>query len=55
MGQTVWEKHAFYPNGKHIINWQGRSGNGADLPSGLYFFTIQSSKKSLRQKILYLK
>ncbi|MBL7014079.1 MAG: T9SS type A sorting domain-containing protein [Candidatus Marinimicrobia bacterium] len=55
MGQTVWKKNAFYPIGNHILNWQGRRGDGTDLPSGLYFFTIQSPEKSLRQKILYLK
>jgi len=55
MGQTVWNKKAFYPTGNHILNWQGRRTNGTELPSGLYFFTLQSSEKSLRQKILYLK
>jgi hypothetical protein len=41
--------------GLHKIRWDGRYYNGREVPSGLYFYNLQSGDVVLSNKLMYLK
>ncbi len=47
-----------YERGQHILHWNGRSRSGTDLPSGIYFYRLQtpdSGVTSPAKKMLLIK
>ncbi|MCM2272596.1 MAG: C25 family cysteine peptidase, partial [candidate division Zixibacteria bacterium] len=44
-----------YAAGRHSIEWNGRGANGAPLPTGLYFYRLRASDRSITRKTLLLK
>jgi|SaaInlStandDraft_4_1057021.scaffolds.fasta_scaffold16897_1 hypothetical protein len=44
-----------YATGLHTINWDGTDENGNSIPSGLYFYSLESSNKIELKKITILK
>jgi hypothetical protein len=45
----------FMPAGGHTIQWDGRSGNGLRLPSGIYLLRMQAGDFSETRKIHLVK
>lgn len=43
------------PAGHYVVQWNGRDDAGHDLPSGLYFCTIQAGRFSYTNKLILLK
>jgi len=41
--------------GSHTIHWNGKDHFGVDVPSGLYFYRIQSNNRVLTKKMMLLK
>ncbi|MBT4686373.1 MAG: T9SS type A sorting domain-containing protein [Candidatus Marinimicrobia bacterium] len=41
--------------GSHIIHWSGKDQSGVNVPSGLYFYRIQSNNRVLTKKMMLLK
>jgi len=41
--------------GSHRIHWNGKNQLGVDVPSGLYFYRIQSNNRVLTKKMMLLK
>jgi hypothetical protein len=41
--------------GDHRVDWNGRHDNGADLPSGVYFYRLRAGKTTLSRKMILLR
>jgi hypothetical protein len=41
--------------GPHSVVWDGRDANGAEVPSGVYFYRLQTEEFSQTRKMLLLK
>lgn len=41
--------------GTHVVTWNGRDGRGMQLPSGVYFYTLNASGFAASKKMLMLK
>jgi hypothetical protein len=41
--------------GTHVVTWNGRDGRGLQLPSGVYFYKLESATFSAARKMLMLK
>lgn len=56
VGQKVEElQNGQQASGTYTVTWDGRDGNGRDLPSGLYFYRIQTSNASVTKSVVLLK
>jgi hypothetical protein len=45
----------YFNRGEYRIRWNGKSGNGAALASGLYFFRIKIADQSKTVKLMMVK
>ncbi|HSQ60968.1 MAG TPA: FlgD immunoglobulin-like domain containing protein [Acidobacteriota bacterium] len=52
--RTLFETRAL-PAGRHEVRLDGRGPNGAMLPSGVYFYAVETSEGTVRGKISILK
>jgi spore coat protein A len=41
-----------FPEGQHVLTWDGRSDSGASLPSGIYFYQLRSGDQVQKRKML---
>jgi spore coat protein A len=41
-----------FPEGEHVLTWDGRSDSGASLPSGIYFYQLRSGDQVQKRKML---
>lgn len=51
--KSLGEHH--FTKGTHDITWNGKADNGQTLPSGIYFFSIESKGQRVTHKILKMK
>lgn len=47
--------HETQPAGRHRVAWDGRSGTGARVASGVYFYTVRCGKHTLSKKLILVK
>ncbi|MEM7548571.1 MAG: T9SS type A sorting domain-containing protein [Bacteroidota bacterium] len=40
--------------GNHTVNWDGSNGNSVKIPSGLYFYRLESNGQSVIKRMIYL-
>jgi len=45
----------FLEAGSHSVSWNGRSANGADLATGVYFYRLQTEDFDKTKKMLFVK
>jgi hypothetical protein len=38
--------------GSHVLQWNGRDGRGAEIPSGVYFLRLESAGGVQVQKVV---
>lgn len=43
------------PMGKNSITWDGIDNSGKSVPSGVYFYSLQTSTENISRKLIYLK
>ncbi len=43
------------PQGTTVVNWNGRDGRGAGVPTGIYFYRLTQNNQSLVRKMTLLK
>jgi hypothetical protein len=56
IGELIYKKSIHLKSGTNLIRWNGKDLHNYDLPSGVYFYNIQSKKKnSLTHKLILLK
>ena len=55
LGHRVFSDTMMVPPGLATITWDGRGGNGQNLPTGLYFFHLSAKNKQMTTKITILK
>jgi len=56
LGQTVRTLvNESQSGGTHIINWDGRDNDGSLVPSGVYFYVLDTDGQRLNRKLLLLK
>ena len=41
--------------GSHVVTWNARNGNGAMMPTGVYFYRLSTPNFSAVKKMLLLK
>lgn len=41
--------------GTHRIRWNGKDDDGLTLPSGVYYYSLKFSKRTIRKKLLFVK
>ena len=44
-----------YPGGTHALSWNGRDDANRSLPSGVYFYRLESGQRSLTRKMTLLR
>ena len=55
-GQTVRTlADGLFPAGRHTVTWNARDDQGQPLPTGLYYYTMESGDFKVIKKLLYVK
>ena len=44
-----------YENGYHSVIWDSKDNNGKQVPSGLYFYSIEFGNNKHTKKMLFIK
>ena len=47
--------HSFQNAGPQTVTWDGRDGQGHELPSGTYFYTVTAGEKKRSQQLILLR
>jgi len=56
LGKTIYSKHIDLSlPGENIITWDSKNESNTTVSSGIYFYTLRCSNKSLTRKLLVLK
>ncbi|MBD3258994.1 T9SS type A sorting domain-containing protein [candidate division GN15 bacterium] len=51
--ETIYDQ--WLPPGEHVLWWDGRSGQGEEVASGVYFYRVVAGEESITKKMLLIK
>jgi flagellar hook assembly protein FlgD len=43
------------PQGEHTVTWDGKTENGAELPSGIYFYRFKAGDLEVNKKAILVR